>query len=130
MRVLSEEEGRALQVLIQHIGQMNAVDMGDLYRKVFNAEFKNKINDTRKIRQIITALRYEGMPIADCSTGYYMAYGSEFLAWKDRRKHKALKILKMIAPMESLTVKELLGQMALNLEGGGNAGKQSKIPGK
>jgi hypothetical protein len=122
MRELTREEDLVLQVLVKHIGEVNAVDMGELYREVFEKDYGNKINDTRPIRHVITALRYEGMPIAHCSRGYYMAYGTEFLAWKDRVKHQALKKLKMIAPMESLTLKELLGQMALNLEeGGGNA---------
>jgi len=116
MRDLSHEEDLALRALTKHIGRINAVDMGELYREVFGKDFGHKINDTRELRRVITNLRWQGMPVCHCAQGYYLGYGSEYAEWKDRVKHQALKKLAMIAPMENLTLQELLGQMALNLE--------------
>ena len=116
-------KAKTLAILTRHIGEEKAIDMGELYRRVYDQDWKNKINDTRKLRKIITDLRYEGCLIgstyARSGGGYYIARSSsELNEFFDRRKHEALKILRLVASMKHMGLDEVLGQMALNLRSG------------
>jgi len=122
-------KARALAILTRHIGEEKAIDMGELYRRVYDREWKNKINDTRKLRTLITTLRYEGCLIGSTRSkrggGYYIARSSsELNDFFDRRTHEALKILGLVSNMKHIGLGEMLGQMALNLRTGetGNRG--------
>jgi len=122
-------KAKALAILTRHIGEEKAIDMGELYRRVFDKDWNHKINDTRKLRTLITMLRYEGCLIGSTRSkrggGYYIARSaSELNEFFDRRKHEALKILKLVSSMKGMGLDEMLGQMALNLRTGetGNRG--------
>ena len=113
-------KAKALAILTRHIGEEKAIDMGELYRRVYDRDWKNKINDTRKLRTLITKLRYEGCLIGSTRSqrggGYYIARSSsELNEFFDRRTHEALKILKLVSNMKHIGLGEMLGQMALNL---------------
>lgn len=115
-------KAKALAILTRHIGEEKAIDMGELYRRVYDRDWKNKINDTRKLRKIITDLRYEGSLIGETRSrstgGYYLARSaSELNEFFDRRIHEALKKLRMISSMKKIGLDEMMGQMALNLQG-------------
>lgn len=116
-------KAKALAILTRHIGEERAIDMGELYRRVYDRDWKHKINDTRPLRTIITTLRYEGCLIGDTRKttggGYYLARSaSELNEFFDRRIHEALKKLTMISNMKNIGLDEMLGQMALNLRTG------------
>ncbi|HRT70735.1 MAG TPA: hypothetical protein P5308_05185 [Syntrophales bacterium] len=115
-------KGLIIATLAEHIGEPNAVGMGDLYESVFGVPWTHRINDTRKVRKYITHLRRDGVPI--CSTarkdggGYYLPAGSsELVNYLRRSKVRALKILSRVAKIQRVSLPELLGQMRLELEG-------------
>jgi len=115
-----EARARLLTVLTRHIGEANAISMGELYEAVFEKTWKNKVNDTRKIRALINKMRSEGVAI--CSTtdqnrgGYYLASaGSEVNDYTRRLERRALKILWRISKIRKISLPELLGQMRLHM---------------
>jgi len=115
---------RLLIEMPKHVGKSNKIGMGELYRAVFEKDFEHRINDTRRLRMLITDLRRQGMPI--CSTvsgegaGYYIAaVGSEMNEYLQRLHARALKILAMEARMRKITLPELLGQMRIDIQAGG-----------
>jgi hypothetical protein len=117
---------KLLMELSTHIGELNAIGMAVLYEKVFGAEWSNKINDTRRIRTLITIMRREGIPICSVSAqnggGYYLASaGSELISYLSRSERRALNILARNARIKRISLPEYLGQMKLNMEGSGNA---------
>jgi len=115
-----QAKSKVLAILTRHVGEEKAIDMGELYRRVYGKEWSNKINDTRKLREIITELRYEGCLIGETRRrnrgGYYLARSvSELNDFFERRIHEALKKLRMISSMKKIGLPEMLGQMTLNL---------------
>lgn len=115
-------KSKLLQILTSHIGKSRSIGMAELYEKVFGEPCKNKINEARIIRILITELRKEGVPICSDTDkeggGYYLASaGSELENYCMRLRIRALKILKMEATLRSTTLPELLGQLALNVGG-------------
>lgn len=111
---------QVLNILSRHVGKEKAIGMAELYGRVFDRPWKNKINDTRLLREIITELRREGALIGETRSqtggGYYLARSShELTQFFERRKREALKKLDMIAKMQRIGLGELLGQMQLNL---------------
>ncbi len=118
--------GRLLMELTKHIGKAKAVGMGELYEKVFGEPWSHRINDTRKLRRLITRARYGDRPQPICSTparnapGYYLAAaGSELEEYIGKLKATALKKLAMAAKLERVPLPEMLGQMAMRLREGG-----------
>jgi len=123
---------RVLAILTRHIGEEKAIDMGALYCRVFEQDWRHKINDTRKLRSIITELRHEGCLIGEVRRrnrgGYYLARSaSELNAFFDRRIHEALKKLRMISNMKKIGLPEMLGQMTLNLKVQGSEVQSSGV---
>ena len=81
----------------------------------------NRINDTRRLRTLITKMRREGVAICSVSTqnggGYYMAAaGSELKNYTRRDKYRALRILARVAQIQKVSLPDLLGQMKLDME--------------
>jgi len=118
---LERQKTRLLVELSGHTGSANAIGMGELYEITYGEPWEHRINDTRKLRTLVTMLRNEGTPI--CSNahknggGYYLAAaGSELCNYHDRRKSTALKILCMIARQKKIALPEYLGQIRANLE--------------
>jgi hypothetical protein len=116
----AEAKSRVLTILSRHVGIEKAVGMGELYERVYGENWQNRINDTRRLRSLITELRYDGTLIGETRTrqggGYYLARSSHELGqFFGRRKREALKKLNMIAAMQRIGLDELLGQMRLNL---------------
>ena len=72
---------RLLSILFFHRGKKNPIDMGELFRRVFDEEYNNKINGTRALRRLITELRWEGHLIGSTTGktghGYYMIVDQE-----------------------------------------------------
>jgi len=111
---------RMLGILTRHVGIEKAVGMGELYEMVFEKPWKNRINDTRSLRRLITEARYEGVLIGETRKmsggGYYLARSTyELSGFFQRRKKEALKKLHMVARMQKIGLAELLGQMQLSL---------------
>ena len=115
-----EAAGRVLQVLALHMGRENAIDMGELYTRVFGKACDHKINHSREIRKLITALRRKGVPIGSSSSknggGYYLVRaGSELDEYCSKLHQAALRKLVMEARLRKMALPELLGQMQMNL---------------
>lgn len=105
----------------RHIGRHRAIGMAELYEIVYGETWLNRINDTRKLRKLITELRRDGSPICSIADqsggGYYLAQTTEDLsAYLDRQEHRALKILARNARMKQITLPEYLGQMSLHID--------------
>lgn len=116
--------GKLLQVLAMHVGREHAIDMGDLYTRVFGRMVSHKINDSRDIRKLITALRRKGIPIGSTSKrdggGYYLVRASSELdEYCSALRKRALRALVMEARLRKMSMPELLGQMQMNLGGSG-----------
>jgi hypothetical protein len=108
-------------ILSQHTGREKAIGMAQLYEAVYQRPWRNKINDTRELRRLITALRYQGALIGESrgrtGGGYYLARSThELTQFFDRRKHEALKKLLMVSKMQKIGLHELMGQMAFNIK--------------
>ncbi len=113
---------RLLAELSRHVGEVNAIGMAELFEAVFGENWRNRINDTRKLRSLVTMLRREGVPICSVSSrsggGYYLAAaGSELRGYTERDKRRALRILARVSRIEKISLPELLGQMRIRMEG-------------
>ncbi len=112
-----------LSILTRHVGIEKAIGMGELYERVYGRPWKNRINDTRALRSLITELRYEGALIGETRSksggGYYLARSAhEMAGFFRKRKREALQKLYMISRMQNVGLAELLGQMQLSLTQG------------
>ncbi len=119
---LEPYKGKALALLTRHIGRQRAVGMGELYEAIFGRPWTNRQNDTRDVRALIDSLRREGVPIGSVNDqsggGYYlMGAESEVADYCRRLRRQALKKLALEARLRSLSLPDLLGQIALNLRG-------------
>ena len=115
-------ETRILTILTRHVGVEKAIGMGELYERVYGKPYKNRINDTRALRKILTDLRLKGTLIGETRSqsggGYYLARSaSELNEFFNRRKTEALKKLHLVSRMKKIGLPELLGEMTLNLSG-------------
>lgn len=114
-------KSRLLMLLPQHIGKSRSIGMGELYESVFCEAYNHRINDTRRIRKIITELRREGVPICSAAArvggGYYLASaGSELADFCEKLRRQALRKLAMEANIRKIGLAELVGQLRLDLE--------------
>ena len=114
-------KNRLLAEMTRHIGKARAIPMTRLYRVVFEDEHNDKINDTRKLRDLITELKRDGVPIASMRNknagGYYLpGTAQELTEYCDGIKREALKKLAMVARLKEMALPALLGQMELELE--------------
>ncbi|MBN1830269.1 MAG: hypothetical protein JW884_14145 [Deltaproteobacteria bacterium] len=117
-----EQRNRLLGEMYRHIGEHRAIGMAELYQIVFEEAWENRINDTRKLRSLITELRHEGTPICSVSTanggGYYLGQTVEELNnYLRRREHRALNILSLNAKLKRITLPDYMGQLSLNMRG-------------
>ncbi len=113
---------RLLAELSRHVGEVNAIGMAELYEAVFGETWRHRINDTKRLRELVTGMRNEGIPICSVSAstggGYYLASaGSELKSYTERDKRRALRILARVSRIEKISLPELLGQMRLRMEG-------------
>lgn len=109
-----------LQEMTRHVGASRAIGMGELYVRVFQRAWENRINDTRRLRLLVTELRRRGVPI--CSTagrtggGYYLAAAASDLdAYCQRLRTRALKLLAQESRLRQMTMPDLLGQIQLKM---------------
>lgn len=120
LMTFDEAKGRLLSALFEHVGKEHAVGMDVLYAEVFGAKVPHKINDTKPLRKLITAVRRQGKAIAStCSSnggGYYIPRaGSELEDYLARMLHRpALRKLTLEARIRKVSLPELIGQMSLN----------------
>ena len=119
---ITKNRGSILAALTSHIGEPNAIGMGELFELVYGESWRNRINDTRALRTTITKLREDGVPICSVATssggGYYLAAaGSELAAYLRRTERRALKMLHRNARIKKISLPDYLGQMKLNMEG-------------
>lgn len=113
---------RLLAELSRHVGEINAIGMAELYEAVFGTTWRHRINDTKRLRELVTEMRNEGIPICSVPSntggGYYLAAaGSELKNYTERDKKRALRILSRVSRIERISLPELLGQMRLRMEG-------------
>jgi hypothetical protein len=109
-----------LTVLSRHIGKERAIGMAELHEEAFGEPWENRINDTRKLRKIVTLLRKDGVAICSDSSnqggGYYLASaGSELEHYLGNLRRRALTVLFMESKIRRIGLPELLGQMQMNL---------------
>ncbi|MCD8491011.1 MAG: hypothetical protein LRY51_03450, partial [Geovibrio sp.] len=92
-----ELKNRLSTVLMRHIGKSKAVSMGMLYREVYGEDPKNQVNDTRRLREAVTTLRREGIPVcSSAAAGFWLASaGSELERYCGALRRSALRKLKM-----------------------------------
>jgi len=114
---------RLLGEMSRHIGRERAIGMGELYEIVFDEDWENRINHTRRLRELITEARYEGVPICSDSArsggGYWLAAaGSEMQDFLASFHRRAVRSLVLEARLRKISLPELLGQMQMNLEEG------------
>ena len=114
----SENRHRLQAALYNHVGKANAISMTALYEIVFDRPWNDKINDTRALRHLITAMRDDGVAIGSTSSqnggGYYIpAEGNEFLDYLKKREIKALVILKQNSQAKKVSLPAYLGQLQL-----------------
>ena len=117
-----ETRNRLLAEMSSHIGKQNAVGMAPLYKTVFDRPWDNRINDTRALRNLVTILREEGIPINSVTSqsggGYYLAAaGSELADYLRRNERRALRVLKRNATIKKVSLPNYLGQIRLEMEG-------------
>lgn len=116
-----QRKGLLKDEMMDHIGRQNAIGMAELYEIICGREWTNRINDTREIRKLITALRNEGRPICSISNrnggGYYLAAaGSELEEYLKNNERRALRILARNSKIKKVALPEYLGQVRLALE--------------
>ena len=114
-----EATSKILMILSRHVGVEKSLDMGSLFERVFDKPYTNKINHTRRLRTIITALRQKGVPIGSTAAknggGYYLVRaGSELDEYCGRLRRAALNKLALESKLRKISLEELLGQMRLN----------------
>lgn len=115
-------KSRLLMELTKHIGRGRAVGMGELFQAVFEESWTNRINDTRKLRRLVTELRTGAQPQPICSAcnpaapGYFLASaGSELQEYIGHVEKMALKKLSQAAKLKKIPLPELLGQLAMQM---------------
>ena len=114
---------RLLMVMAAHVGRSNTIGMGELYEEVFGETYNHRINDTRRLRGLITELRRDGTAICssvrNSDNGYWLASaGSELDEYCNKLRDRAIKIFMMEAKIRKISYAELLGQLQLNLQKG------------
>jgi hypothetical protein len=112
---------RLMTELSRHIGQVNAIGMGELYVLVFGETWNHRINDTRKLRDLIEELRDEGVAIssstANSGGGYYLpAAGSELADYLDGDEIRAFRILRRNRRIRKVSLREYWGQAGIRME--------------
>ena len=115
---------KLMACLSRHIGKNNAIGMGELYEEVFGKSWNHRINDTRALRRLISDLKAEGVSILSSPNrfggGYYLAAAaSELEEFYRKRREAALRILSLESRMRNMAMPELLGQIAMHLQGSG-----------
>jgi hypothetical protein len=116
-----ERKSRLMAEMVQHIGGHNAISMAALYEIVYGKQWKNMVNDTRKIRELVTSVRNEGVPICSSkrqnNSGYYLAAaGSELMDYTRRSERSALGILARNAKIKKISLPEYMGQLRLEIQ--------------
>jgi hypothetical protein len=111
-------KGRVRQELMRHVGRSNAIGMGELFELIYGEKYEHRINDTRRLRKVITLLRREGDPICSLccalAPGYYVAsVGKELEAYLERLRGAAVKKLALEAKIRRTSLPELLGQVSM-----------------
>lgn len=118
---LEEYKGRAARVLMRHVGPGEKISMPDLYEKVFDEKCEHRINGTKRLRKVVTALREEGERICSSTStangGYWLAASaSELNDYCQRKTRGHLKGLAQVARLKRIGLPELLGQMQMEIE--------------
>lgn len=120
-------KNRLLKEITLHVGATRRIGMGELFERIFAETYSHRINDTRRLRTIITELRREGVPIVSkpsgADAGYFLASaGSELVGYCRRLRNSALKKLALEATLRKMTLPELMGQLMLDF--GAGSGEQ------
>ena len=115
---------KLLKIITGHVGKTGMIGMGELYTKVFGEPWAHRINDTRRLRRIITDLRREGVPICSVAAnpggGYYLSSaGSELTEYLGKLRAQGIRKLALEAHLRRMSLAELLGQAQLELMGSG-----------
>jgi hypothetical protein len=118
---LTQARMKIQMIMMMHVGPGNKIGMGELYREVFGREYEHRINDTRQIRELITEMRSNGLPVMSDSSatrgGYWLASGSsEIQDWCNRNRYRALDILRRVATVKKISLQEYIGQLAMDLQ--------------
>ena len=131
MKRMTDKERQEFKNLLllemtRHVGASARIGMGELYETVFGDVYNHRINDTRKLRTLISELRQDGVAICSSASnsrgGYWLASaGSELTDYCGKLRSRALKLLAQEATLRKMTLPELAGQVSLELSKGGEA---------
>lgn len=116
-----ERRIQILSILTHHIGKANAIGMGELYYKVFEEAYENRINGTRRLRTILKHMKNAGTAICSHSSsnggGYYLAAAeSELVDYHRKVFLNAVGRLARLGHQRKMSRQELCAQTVLLLE--------------
>jgi hypothetical protein len=114
------QELMLMKVMSHHHGRARAISMTALHQAVFGRQVGDKINGTRRLRELVTRLKDDGVPICSKSDsdggGYYLASaGSDLEDYCRRLRAQALRKLAIEAKLRRMALPELLGQISVAL---------------
>jgi hypothetical protein len=110
---------RVREILERHQGPDEAITMTQLHVTATGETIIpwKRYDQTRLTRSLIDQLRREGMPIASCGRGYYVARsGDELEATIARFHSRALSSLKAEATLKRMHPGELIRQYSIELQ--------------
>ncbi|SDO03499.1 hypothetical protein SAMN04488516_11714 [Desulfonauticus submarinus] len=114
-------KNKVLVELMHRVGKQNAISMQELHRLVFGQEPQHDVHGTRRLREIITDLRKEGVPIASTTQrghgGYYIPVGSEKDEYCRNIRNRALKLLMLEAKIKKVPLHSVIREISLSLGG-------------
>ncbi len=98
-----------LTVLSRHLGRDNGISAEALATRCGLA-------NTRQVRKLVSALRFEGTPICGTPrTGYFIATTAADIAqFSEFHRARALHELAIVSRLENIPLPALAGQLALN----------------
>ncbi|MGD8389628.1 MAG: hypothetical protein PVG49_20950 [Desulfobacteraceae bacterium] len=130
-----EIRGRVSEILMDHVGAENAIPMAELYETIYGVKVRDKINDTRPLRNVIDEMQNEGRRINSTRKknegGYYLARSAHELNGFFRRlEEEAMKKFAKVAAMKRVSLPALLGQKILDLKPSGESHDERRDQGE
>ena len=115
----SAEYRRLLEVMELHQGVNAPIKMVDLNYQVYGVWPEDKINGTRRLRNLIKHAQETGIPIASSADaeagGYYLATGPELRKYCQRLRARALRVLGLEAKLRNRALPVLVGQIVMEM---------------
>ncbi|MFW2440915.1 MAG: hypothetical protein ACN4GR_16285 [Arenicellales bacterium] len=114
----SEIKEAVMLTLQRHQGKANTITMIELTAAVMDFFIipNEKYNQSRAVRSVIRQLRFEGVPIGHCNSGYFLAKDQKELdETADLIQRRAVSSLQLVRELRRINVGELLQQLEIEL---------------